>query len=157
VPAGEDDALARHLRCLFGRLSCGAYVWVLPCPFNEGKTASGQNEMFQLYLRISVVSEGSLRRERPGDFYGGAAASAPQAGGGLNHISRQISKSPAAGWANSGLLRDLPVNRDGAGERGSAGSSGLRAPRGRSGKAAPTGGLGAMIRGCAGGGVRGDR
>jgi hypothetical protein len=49
-------------------------MWVLPCPFNEGKTASGQVEMSKLYHRISVLPEGLPYQQRPGDFYCGSAA-----------------------------------------------------------------------------------
>ena len=37
-------------------------------PLLEGKTASGQVEMFRLCHRISVVPEGFADRQRPDDF-----------------------------------------------------------------------------------------
>ena len=53
------------------RLTC---FWVglclvLPCPFSEGKTASGQVEKNQLYHRIWMVPEGFEPQEWPSDFW----------------------------------------------------------------------------------------
>jgi hypothetical protein len=66
--------------------------------------------MFQLYHRISVVPECSPRREWPGDFSGGPTCSCTTDRWQLNHhISRHISKSPAAGGANSGSAAGISL------------------------------------------------
>jgi hypothetical protein len=43
-------------------------MWVLPCPFTRGKTASGQVEIIQFYHRISVPRRHIADRQRPGNF-----------------------------------------------------------------------------------------
>ena len=92
-------------------------------PLQEGKTASGQVEMLQLYHRISVVPDGFRRQERPSDFRCASTwlgTSKPVAR--LSHISQHISKSPAGGRANSGsaagislLMALAPVSVESAG------------------------------------------
>jgi hypothetical protein len=85
-------------------------MWVLPCPFNEGKTASGQVEMLQLYHRISVVPKGFPRRKQPSDFDGESTRfSATINVARINHLGLHIPKSPADPWPISGSVRAISL------------------------------------------------
>ena len=77
---------------------CGAAM-----PLHEGKTASGQVEMLQLYHRISVLPEG-IRTAVNGPVISTThrPAQPPLTGMSLSYIRVHIPKSPAHEGANSG-------------------------------------------------------